>query len=300
MIDYNRSLVAFETIQTAPADPLAFDHRGRVGAAPGPARRAPPSSRARSRPSVTLLDSRAEADRHGHHPERSGEHRGGARIGRLGRRDHRRRLREHRRHRRDSRGRTPRASRCATWPGYSAQKNYAASLALPRLDPVARRRRARHAGARRRDPGRLRRGPVAPRLPHPAHRHYLGRWIRGTDWYPDYQLRLYDRRAGAMERPPRPRIGRVNGAKAADPAAPARRPAALPLSRHQPPPRDDRPLHDARRRADGRPKADVPSIAAAIGLIRRSRSCATTSCAAASGRAAPVCSCRCSTRTTCS
>ena len=23
-----------------------------------------------------------------------------------------------------------------------------------------------------------------------------GRWIRGTDWYPDYQLRLYDRRAG--------------------------------------------------------------------------------------------------------
>ena len=24
---------------------------------------------------------------------------------------------------------------------------------------------------------------------------YLGRWIRGTDWYPDYQLRLYDRRA---------------------------------------------------------------------------------------------------------
>jgi hypothetical protein len=24
---------------------------------------------------------------------------------------------------------------------------------------------------------------------------YLGRWIRSTDWYPDYQLRLYDRRA---------------------------------------------------------------------------------------------------------
>ena len=23
---------------------------------------------------------------------------------------------------------------------------------------------------------------------------YLGRWIRSTDWYPDYQLRLYDRR----------------------------------------------------------------------------------------------------------
>ena len=25
---------------------------------------------------------------------------------------------------------------------------------------------------------------------------YLGRWLHGTDWYPDYQLRLYDRRAG--------------------------------------------------------------------------------------------------------
>jgi hypothetical protein len=24
--------------------------------------------------------------------------------------------------------------------------------------------------------------------------HYLGRWIRTTDWYPDYQMRLYDRR----------------------------------------------------------------------------------------------------------
>ena len=26
---------------------------------------------------------------------------------------------------------------------------------------------------------------------------YLGRWIRGTDWYPDPQLRLFDRRRGA-------------------------------------------------------------------------------------------------------
>jgi hypothetical protein len=25
--------------------------------------------------------------------------------------------------------------------------------------------------------------------------YYLGRWIRSTDWYPDLQLRLYDRRA---------------------------------------------------------------------------------------------------------
>ncbi len=26
--------------------------------------------------------------------------------------------------------------------------------------------------------------------------HYLGREIRGTDWYPDWQLRLFDRRRG--------------------------------------------------------------------------------------------------------
>lgn len=29
--------------------------------------------------------------------------------------------------------------------------------------------------------------------------HYLGREIRGTDWYPDWQLRLFDRRRGRFE-----------------------------------------------------------------------------------------------------
>jgi glycosyltransferase involved in cell wall biosynthesis len=29
--------------------------------------------------------------------------------------------------------------------------------------------------------------------------HYLGREIRGTDWYPDWQLRLFDRRSGRFE-----------------------------------------------------------------------------------------------------
>jgi len=28
---------------------------------------------------------------------------------------------------------------------------------------------------------------------------YLGRWIRGTDWYPDLQLRLFDRRRGGWQ-----------------------------------------------------------------------------------------------------
>jgi glycosyltransferase involved in cell wall biosynthesis len=83
------------------------------------------------------------------------------------------------------------------WPGYVEQKNYAASLAandwILSLDADER---------------------VTPELAHdiatalattPAHSGYrvprvtfhLGRWIRTTDWYPDYQLRLYDRRQGA-------------------------------------------------------------------------------------------------------
>jgi glycosyltransferase involved in cell wall biosynthesis len=83
------------------------------------------------------------------------------------------------------------------WPGYSAQKNYAASIAshdwILSLDaderitaPLADEIRSLLAG----DPPH--RGYRMPRISH-----YLGRWIRGTDWYPDYQLRLYDRRAGS-------------------------------------------------------------------------------------------------------
>lgn len=82
------------------------------------------------------------------------------------------------------------------WPGYSAQKNYAASIAAndwilsldadERVTPaLATEIRALLAA----DPPL--RGYRVPRVSH-----YLGRWIRGTDWYPDYQLRLYDRRAG--------------------------------------------------------------------------------------------------------
>jgi glycosyltransferase involved in cell wall biosynthesis len=82
------------------------------------------------------------------------------------------------------------------FPGYSDQKNYAASIAShdwifsldadERVTPaLADEIRSRLDG----DPPR--RGYRVPRVSH-----YLGTWIRGTDWYPDYQLRLYDRRAG--------------------------------------------------------------------------------------------------------
>jgi glycosyltransferase involved in cell wall biosynthesis len=81
------------------------------------------------------------------------------------------------------------------WPGYSAQKNYAASaashdwiLSLDADERVTPELAAEIRALLASEPPL--RGYRVPRISH-----YLGRWIRGTDWYPDYQLRLYDRRA---------------------------------------------------------------------------------------------------------
>ena len=80
------------------------------------------------------------------------------------------------------------------WPGYIAQKNFAASLAtndwILSLDADERVTPPLADELRRLLDG-------AP--PHAAYRmprvtRYLGQWIRTTDWYPDDQLRLYDRR----------------------------------------------------------------------------------------------------------
>jgi glycosyltransferase involved in cell wall biosynthesis len=85
------------------------------------------------------------------------------------------------------------------WPGYVAQRNHASDCARhdwvlavdadERVTPALRAEiqalRARgfaHAGYR---------------IPRAA--HYLGRFIRATDWYPDPQLRLYDRRRGRWQ-----------------------------------------------------------------------------------------------------
>ena len=82
------------------------------------------------------------------------------------------------------------------WPGYSAQKNYAASqasndwiLSLDADERVTPELAAEIKELLAAEPEK--RGYRVPRISQ-----YLGRWIRGTDWYPDYQLRLYDRRAG--------------------------------------------------------------------------------------------------------
>jgi len=79
------------------------------------------------------------------------------------------------------------------WPGYIAQKNFAAAQAShdwilsldadervsPPLADEIRGLPAEDAVA----------GYRIPRVTF-----HLGRWLRSTDWYPDYQLRLYDRR----------------------------------------------------------------------------------------------------------
>jgi glycosyltransferase involved in cell wall biosynthesis len=82
------------------------------------------------------------------------------------------------------------------WPGYSAQKNYAASIAshdwILSLDADERVTPALAAEIR----ALLAADPPSRGYRIPRISHYLGRWIRGTDWFPDYQLRLYDRRAG--------------------------------------------------------------------------------------------------------
>ena len=81
------------------------------------------------------------------------------------------------------------------WPGYIDQKNYAASIAahdwILSLDADERvtPELASEIKARLTDTPR----EAAYRIPRVT--WHLGRWVRTTDWYPDYQLRLYDRRA---------------------------------------------------------------------------------------------------------
>jgi glycosyltransferase involved in cell wall biosynthesis len=82
------------------------------------------------------------------------------------------------------------------WPGYSAQKNHAATLTrhdwILSLDADERVTPALAREIRT----RLEQEPPEKGYRIPRVTRHLGRWIRSTDWYPDFQLRLYDRRAG--------------------------------------------------------------------------------------------------------
>ena len=80
------------------------------------------------------------------------------------------------------------------WPGYAAQKNFAAGEAahdwILSLDADERVTPELAAEIQ----SRLTQAEPVCGYRMPRVTWHLGRWIRTTDWYPDYQLRLYDRR----------------------------------------------------------------------------------------------------------
>jgi glycosyltransferase involved in cell wall biosynthesis len=79
------------------------------------------------------------------------------------------------------------------WPGYAAQKNWAAEQA--RSDWILSIDADERVTPQLADEIRqVLTAPSAAGYRIPRVTWHLGRWIRTTDWYPDYQLRLYDRR----------------------------------------------------------------------------------------------------------
>ena len=226
---------------------------------------------------------RAEADRDGHHAQRGGKPRGGARVGRLGRRSRRRRFRQHRRRPSRSRAGIRRVSKCATGPDTARRRTTRLAAAShdwilsidadERVTPGA-------GGGDPRAPGD---GTAAPRLPHPA-RHVVPRAVdprnRLVSGLPAAPLRPP---GGPLERPPRARIGRAR--RRTRPAArtifsttrtaTSRTTSRRSIATRRLPPTNGPPTGVARRSRRWR-------------STRRSRSCATTCCGAASRRASPA------------
>jgi len=85
------------------------------------------------------------------------------------------------------------------WTGYVDQKNYAVEKArndwIFSLD--ADERPSPELCSEIQDLARKGFGNTGYRIPRVA--HFMGRWIRHGDWYPDYQLRLFDRRHGKWD-----------------------------------------------------------------------------------------------------
>ena len=82
------------------------------------------------------------------------------------------------------------------WPGYAAQKNFAAEqashdwiLSLDADEAISESLSAEIMRLKQEEPR-----AAGYRMPRRA--QYLGRWILHSGWYPDYKLRLYDRRRG--------------------------------------------------------------------------------------------------------
>lgn len=85
------------------------------------------------------------------------------------------------------------------WPGYVEQKNYASTLAahdwILSLDADERVPAALADEIRR----TLQTTPDVKAFRMRRVAFHLGRWIRTTDFYPDYQTRLYDRRSARWQ-----------------------------------------------------------------------------------------------------
>ena len=87
------------------------------------------------------------------------------------------------------------------WPGYAAQKNYGVEqarhdwiLSLDADEELEPRAQAAVRAWKTSDP----RGDVAA-YQFARRARFLGRWIRHAGWYPDYKVRLFDRRRGRWE-----------------------------------------------------------------------------------------------------
>jgi len=82
------------------------------------------------------------------------------------------------------------------WPGYAAQKNFAAQQA--RHDWILSLDADEELDARAQEAVRSWKAtaPSAAGYRWPRCAWYMGRWIRHSGWYPDWKLRLYDRRRG--------------------------------------------------------------------------------------------------------
>jgi glycosyltransferase involved in cell wall biosynthesis len=84
------------------------------------------------------------------------------------------------------------------WPGFAAQKQFAADeathpwlLSLDADERVSNELRETILGLKQRDEKQLADGYRIARRSW-----YMGRWIRGGGWYPDYQLRFYKKSSG--------------------------------------------------------------------------------------------------------
>ena len=196
----------------------------------------------------------------------------------------RRRQRQHGRHASIARARAGARVIVRDWPGYSRAEELRRRRGRARLDPVGRRRRARHARARGRDPARRSTGdPAAAGLSHSA-RDLASRPLdphdRLVSGLPTAALRSPPR---ALEAAAGPRVGRRRRRRRRSSRHDLQHYAYRDISHHHQTMDRYTTLAAEEMHDDGRRAGVIGSRC----CIRRRRSCGTTSCAAASSTALP-------------